>query len=161
MGSSRSWLPPGAKPARRLLLAAPLLLAAQLPGAARAEPSPAWLPAAVAAVSITANGARGNDVSGDETAAMCSRFRLQLRDVRAYFARAQPVDARAYHHDLEMSRCHAEGRVAFVNGQRGRWRIDQERRSLVLLPGRVPILLYCPRCTTPAFAPVYDPERDG
>jgi len=63
--------------------------------------------------------------------------------LRAYFRLARTVDWRAYYHDLEMSRCHAEGRVTFAGGWRGRWRIDQERRGLVLLPpGAGPIFLH-------------------
>ena len=48
---------------------------------------------AVTALSVTANGARGDDVSGDETAASCARFRLRLRDLRAYFRLARTVDS--------------------------------------------------------------------
>ena len=136
-------------------------LAAWLAAAMPAMAEPARLPASVSAVSITANGARGDDVSGDETAATCARFRLRVRDVRAFFRLARPVDERAYYHDLKMSRCRAEGRVTFADGRRGRWRIDRERRGLVLLPGRAPVLLHCPRCTTRAFEPIWDPERGG
>ncbi|MBP0494259.1 hypothetical protein [Roseomonas indoligenes] len=119
------------------------------------------LPGPVSDIRITVNGARGNDVSGEETAAQCARFRLRQREVRAYFATARLVDERAYHHDLEMSRCHAEGLVTLADGRRGRWRIDRERRGIVALEGGDVILLHCPRCTARAFEPVHDPERDG
>ena len=51
--------------------------------------------------------------------------------------------------------------MTFADGRRGRWWINRERRGLVLLPGAGPVFLHCPRCTTRAFEPVYDPERDG
>lgn len=80
------------------------------------DPSVNRLPGRVAAAAITTNSARGDGVSGDETAASCATFRLRPRDVWQYFAVAGVVDARAYHHDLEMSRCHAEAVVGFHNG---------------------------------------------
>ena len=119
------------------------------------------LPGRVTAADITTNGARGDGVSGDETAASCATFRLRPKDVRQYFAVAEGVDARAYHHDLEMSRCHAEGVVRFRNGERGRWSIDRERRGLVVLREGKTVYLYCPRCTARVFEPVYDPDRDS
>ncbi|MCR0985063.1 hypothetical protein [Roseomonas populi] len=134
-----------------------LLLAVLAVGPATA----ARLPGPVSDIRITANGARGNDVSGEETAAQCARFRLRPREVRAYFAAARRVDARAYYHDLEMSRCHAEGLVTLADGRRARWRIDRERRGIVLPRGGTAIYLSCPRCTAQAFERVYDPEQDG
>jgi hypothetical protein len=125
------------------------------------DPSANRLPGRVAAATITTNGARGDGVSGDETVASCAAFRLRPRDVWHYFAVARIVDARAYHHDLEMSRCHAEGVVRFRNGERGQWSIDRERRCLVVLQDGQPIYLYCPRCTAKVFEPVYDPDHDS
>lgn len=143
----------------RRLLAAPLLVVPLL--AARAEAPPAGLPAPVTSLSIAANGLRGEDVSGEETAADCARFRLRRRDVAEFLARARPVDARAYHHDLEMSRCHARGTLRLADGRRGRWRIDRERRGAILLDGAGPVYLHCPGCAARGFEPVYDPDRDG
>ena len=71
------------------------------------------------------------------------------------------MDQRAYHHDLEMSRCHAEGTATLANGVRGQWWIDQERRGLLMLPDGTPVYLYCPACTSRRYEPVYHPERDG
>ncbi|WP_338664378.1 hypothetical protein VQH23_04260 [Pararoseomonas sp. SCSIO 73927] len=126
-----------------------------------AGPAAARLPGPVSEVRITANGARGDDVSGEETAAQCARFRLRPRDVRAYFAAARRVDARAYHHDLEMSRCHAAGTLTLPDGRRGTWRIDRERRGIVRLGDGGITYLHCPRCAARGFEPVHDPERDG
>ncbi len=85
-----------------------------------AQPGPArLLPAPVPSVTVVANGARSDGVSGEETARICSNFRLSQREVRSFFATAQPVDARAYHHDLLMSRCHAVGLARFRNGTLG------------------------------------------
>lgn len=130
-------------------------------GRQHADTGAQGLPGRVASFTITANGARSNDVSGEETAWLCSRFRLRRQDVQAFFAVAQIVDARAYHHDLEISRCHAAGRVRFGNGAEGQWRIDMERRGLLRLHDGRSIFLYCPRCTARAFEPVYDPDREG
>jgi len=112
-------------------------------------------------LTITTNGARSDDVSGDETAASCAEFRLRPRDVWAYFAATLPVDARAYHHDLEMSRCRAGGAIRLRNGERGQWSIDRERRGLVMLEDGRPFYLYCPRCTAKVYEPVYDPDHDS
>ena len=100
-------------------------------------------------------------MSGEVSVEYCSKFRLRLRDVREFFAAAKQVDQRAYHHDLEMSRCNAEGLVAFANGQRGHWWIDKERRGRVSLTDGRLIYLYCAACTSRQFEPVYDPARDG
>lgn len=130
-------------------------------GAARSEPL-AWRATGPAtSITITANGARSLDVSGEETAAACSRFLLRAKDVREFFKVAQPVDFRAYHHDLEMSRCHARGRIRFADGSGGHFWIDRERRGRLLLTSGRTIFLYCRRCTARLFEPVYDPDRDG
>ena len=115
----------------------------------------------IRALAITANGAWSDGVSGDETPAQCAPFRLTMRDIRQYFARARRVDARAYHHDLEMSRCQVEGTAILAHGVRGRWWIDQERRGLLLLPDGTPFHFYCPACTSRRYERVYDPARDG
>jgi len=142
------------------MVALALLLAGLPGGADAAAPAGGDLPA-VRTVSITATGIRSDGASGDESAEYCSRFQLRPRDVREFLAAAKQVNQRAYHHDLEMSRCNAEGRVTFANGQRGRWWIDQERRGRVVLTDGQPIYLYCSACTSRQFEPVYDPDRDS
>jgi hypothetical protein len=118
----------------------------------------------VIAMSITRNGARSNAVSGDETAAQCSRFKLTPRDVHEFFAKAVRASVREYTHDLEMSRCYAEGTIAFANGVKGRWFIDLERRGELVLPGARSdansIFYYCKRCAAPPFDDVYDPDKE-
>lgn len=140
-------------------IALALLLAGASGGANAAAPAGGY-PMAVQTVSITATGVRTDGVSGDESAEYCSRFQLRSRDVREFFTLAKQVDQRAYHHDLEMSRCNAKGRVTFANGQRGRWWIDQERRGRVVMADGQPTYLYCAACTSRQFEPVYDPDQN-
>jgi len=161
--SSLAYVRPGSASGRRsparTRIALALLLAGSSGGANAAAPAGGY-PLAVRTVSITATGIRSDGVSGDESAEYCSKFQLRLRDVREFFTAAKQVDQRAYHHDLEMSRCNAEGRVSFANGWRGRWWIDQERRGRVILTDGQPIYLYCAACTSRQFEPVCDPDRD-
>lgn len=135
-------------------------LLAMLGTAAASTPAPR-----VTALSITHNGARSKGVSGDETAAMCSRFRPTMGDVRSFFAKARRASVREYTHDLAMSRCYAGGRIAFADGVSGRWFIDLERRGALMLRGprtdANTIYYYCKRCASPPFDEVYDPDKDG
>lgn len=112
-------------------------------------------------VTITQNGARSNSVSGDETAAMCSRFRLTPAAVRQYFARSVRASTREYSHDLEMSRCYAAGTVTFSDGTNGHWFIDLERRGELILAGNRRVFYYCKSCTSPPFDEPYDPDKEG
>lgn len=102
-------------------------------------------------IGIDRNGARSNDVSGEETAAACARFRLTRRDVWTYLTTATRVDARAFHHDLSMSRCHARGTVTLADGRRARWFIDLERRGALYLTGGRTLYFYCGACTARAY----------
>jgi hypothetical protein len=115
---------------------------------------------AVSRVAISRNGARSLDVSGEESAAFCRRFRLMPADVRTFFALAGRVDARAFTHDLSMSRCHAAGTLTLKTGVRARWFVDLERRgSLVLLGGRT-LYFYCLDCRSRKFDEVDDDDRE-
>jgi hypothetical protein len=118
-------------------------------------PAAATTGIAVRKVAIFANGAR----SSDETAAACRRFQLAPADVRTFFAYARRVNARAFHHDLSMSRCHAAGTLKLASGTRARWFIDLERRgSLRLTSGRV-LYYYCMTCRSAKFDEVDDDDR--
>ena len=135
------------------LFGAAALLAHAMPAAATAR-------MAVGKVTISANGARSNEVSGDETAAACRRFRLAPTDVRSFFAGARRVDARAFHHDLSMSRCHAAGTLKLASGGSARWFIDLERRGSLSLPSGRTLYFYCLACRSPKFDEVDDEDRE-
>ena len=116
---------------------------------------------AVERVTILANGARSDAVSGEESAARCHRFRLRPDEVRAFFARAGRVDARAFHHDLNMSRCHARGRLRLADGRRGEWFIDLERRGSLTLAGVPPRYVFCLDCTSRKFEMLDAEDREA
>lgn len=122
---------------------------------------PAYASSRAMVVTITENGARSNNVSGDETPALCSAFTLTKSDVEQFFRQSKRVTARDYNHDLEMSRCYAAGRVSYPNGSRGRWWIDMERRGLLILNNGQRTYYYCRACTSSRFDVPYDPAIDG
>ena len=90
-------------------------------------------------------------MSGDETAAACTRFRLTSADVAGFFAKARPVDERAYNHDLEMSPCYAAGAIRLADGTGGTWTIDEARRGLLVRRDGSRAYLFCAACSTPPF----------
>lgn len=106
---------------------------------------------ALPAVTITANGARSAGLSGDETAATCTRFRLSPAQVTAFFAQARPVDERAYNHDVAMSPCYAAGTIRLADGDGSTWTIDEARRGQLVRPDGSRRYLYCAACPTPPF----------
>ena len=114
---------------------------------------------AIERLRITENGARSNQVSGDETIAACRRFRLTAAEVRGFFALARRVDDIAFHHDLSMSRCHAAGRLRLSDGRRGRWFVDLERRGSLRLANGQTLYFYCLACRSPCFDAVDDDDR--
>jgi hypothetical protein len=115
-------------------------------------------PVAVDRVVITRNGARSDEVSGDETTAVCRRFRLDAADVRRYFASAARVDQHAFIHDLDESRCHAAGTLR-IAGRSARWFIDRERRGSLTFPDGSARYFYCLACRSPRFDEVDDETR--
>jgi hypothetical protein len=106
---------------------------------------------AVKSVVILQNGAWSENISSDETAEICSKFVLSQSDVREFFRRARRVSYKEYSHDLDMSRCHATGKVVFANGDRGEWSVDRERRGLLTLSDGRNVYFYCRNCGAKAF----------
>ncbi len=100
---------------------------------------------------IKENGAWYEGVSGDETPEMCAEFILRKSDVREFFQRARRVSYAKYHVDLDMSRCHATGDILFVNGDRGAWMIDLERRGVLTLSDGRKLYFYCTKCRAKVF----------
>jgi hypothetical protein len=105
----------------------------------------------VKSVEVTRNGLWGDDVSSDETPEDCSHFVLHAGDVREYFRLSRRASFREYVHDLDMSRCHVQGRVRFANGDRGEWEIDRARRGRVRLSDGRALYFFCEACKARAF----------
>jgi hypothetical protein len=108
----------------------------------------------VKSVDITRNGLWTDHVSSDETPEHCAGFILRLADVREYFRVSRRASLKEYGHDLDMSRCHAIGRIRFANGDRGEWEIDRARRGSVRLSDGRMLYFYCEACQAKAF---YEP----
>jgi hypothetical protein len=105
----------------------------------------------VKSVEITRNGLWSDMVSSDETPEHCSQFILRAGDVREFFRVSQRASLREYGHDLDMSRCHAQGRVRFANGDRGEWVIDRARRGSVRLSDGRALYYFCEACKSRVF----------
>ncbi|MCW7538223.1 hypothetical protein OOT46_10225 [Aquabacterium sp. A7-Y] len=136
------------------LLPAVVLIATTLAGAAGAgEPHPQHRLPPVAEVEVLHNGARSEAISSDLKPAACADFALAPDDVRAYFRQARRTTERQFTHDLEMSPCHAHGRLVLADGQRGDWFIDRERRGRLGLGDGRTLFFHCPACRAPAFDP--------
>ena len=108
-------------------------------------------PGSAGPVTIQRNGAWSSGVSGDETPAACRRFHLTVAQVRGFFARAERVDKRAFHHDLDMSRCYAGGTIRLADGRAAKWFIDLERRGSLTFANGTTQYSYCLSCPSPPF----------
>ena len=109
------------------------------------------------AVTISVNGGRSSGVTGDETAATCAAFRLTEAQVRMFFARAKPVNDRAYNHDLDMSPCFAAGTLRSSGDADGEWTIDQAGRGQIVEATGKRRYLFCADCPVPPF---HEPAPD-
>ena len=114
---------------------------------ASAQPSHTKSSVRLNSVVIERNGALAHQVSGDETTATCSRFRLTTADAREFFAKAVPVDAERYGHDLDASNCVVTGKATMVGGASGHWTIDLERRGELVLSDGKRHYYYCAKCS--------------
>jgi hypothetical protein len=76
---------------------------------------------------------------------------LRAGDVREFFRVSRRASLREYSHDLDMSRCHAQGRVRFANGDRGEWVIDRARRGSVRLSDGRALYDFCEACKSRVF----------
>jgi hypothetical protein len=106
---------------------------------------------AIKSVIVMENGAWHNGVSGDETPEMCAAFILRKSDVTEFFRRARRVSYFKYWNGLDMSRCHATGEISFVNGDRGSWMIDLERRGVLTVSDGRKFYFYCTKCRAKVF----------
>jgi hypothetical protein len=105
----------------------------------------------VKSIKITKVGERYENISSDETPKDCAEFRPRERDVREFFQRARRVSYSTYWNELDMSRCHAAGEIAFMNGDRGTWIIDAFRRGVLTLSDGRNIYFFCTKCRAKVF----------
>ena len=106
----------------------------------------------ISTVTIRHSGA--TSPASAEPPAQCAEFKLSYQEISGYIGKAAEVAEHDYLHMLDWSPCYASGEVAFKNGVKGIWTIQQYRAgSLKLSNGRT-LYLYCPRCQAKAFPPV-------
>ncbi len=127
------------------------LMLAVMASSAPGEPRHGSLFVNMNSVAVEKNGQLVRQVSGDETAATCSHFRLTASDAREFFTKATPVDAATYGHDLPGSNCVAAGRATTIGGTRGRWVIDLERRGELVLANGKRQYYYCAKCSSARY----------
>jgi hypothetical protein len=108
---------------------------------------------AIKSVVIKINAAWTDEVYSDETPDDCAKFKLSERDVRDFFRRVKQIDHEAYGAYYLPSRCYAAGEIAFVNGDRGTWRIDFERRGVLKLSDDRKLYFFCSQCRSKVFYP--------
>ena len=108
---------------------------------------------ATKSIAIQNNAAWTEDVYSDETPGDCAKFKLSEQDVRDFFRRAKQIDYEAFGAYYLASRCYAAGAIAFVNGDRGTWRIDFERRGVLKLSDGRKLYFFCSACRSRAFYP--------
>jgi len=109
--------------------------------------------ASIKSVVIEKTGAWADEVYSDETPDDCAKFKLSERDVRDFFRLAKQIDHETYGAYYLPSRCYAAGEIAFVNGDRGTWRIDFERRGVLILSDGRKLYFFCSACRSRAFYP--------
>ena len=137
--------------------AASLLALAALSASAHADDDkPArYRLTAVTKVIVTAASAK-RDMGTAATAQVpdedCSDFVITPKRVKEFFRHAQNVSYRVYTHELEWSKCYAEGKVTFANKDVGEWTISRfGKGSLLVRRGKdgsheQSVLLYCRQC---------------
>lgn len=109
--------------------------------------------ASIKSVVIEKTGAWTDEVYSDEAPDDCARFKLSDRDVHDFLRRAKQIDYEAFGAYYLASRCYAAGEIAFVNGDRGTWRIDFERRGVIILSDGRKLYFFCSACRSRAFYP--------
>lgn len=103
-------------------------------------------------VTITVNGGWESNISGHESPELCKKFILKTDDVMEFFRYAELVLERRYEHDLPAAMCYAEGEISFLDGEQGKWNIDQARRGF-LTTKHGTRYFYCDKCRAKNFAP--------
>lgn len=105
---------------------------------------------------IKENGAWNKDgYSQDETPEMCKIFQIKEKDVKEYYRHAKQISYEQYDDPsfLYESRCYAAGIIEFANGDQGTWRIDFERRGLIILSDKRHLYFFCSKCRGKVFYP--------
>jgi hypothetical protein len=108
--------------------------------------APAFTPPAVAWIKVD-KPSQKSAAGADEN---CSNFMMTPELSQEFFRHARAVSEQRRMHELDWSACYAEGRVKFVDGQRGSWMIARYGvGALTLSSGRFKgetVFLHCARC---------------
>lgn len=110
----------------------------------------------IKSLTIKENGAWSkNGYSQDESPDTCKVFQMKEKDVRDYFIRAKQISDEQYDDPTSFyeSRCYAAGKIEFANGDQGTWRIDFERRGLIVLSDNREFYFFCSKCRGKVFYP--------
>lgn len=102
----------------------------------------------IARITVTESAIRSAALA--DPAVDCKAFVPTPAMVRRYLTRARTTSERDAHFTLDWSGCSARGEVAFTDGRRGQWSVDQGRLGSLTLGDAPPLTLYCRSCT---FAP--------
>lgn len=86
-----------------------------------------------------------------DPAVSCANFVLSISQVRRYFQQAKTTNENDAHYTLDWSPCYASGEIAFSDGSRGSWSINQFRGGALFLEGRDKTVLHCPKCKFKPF----------
>jgi hypothetical protein len=108
---------------------------------------PSRLPA-IKAISIERTGRA--DTRAEDEALECGKFRPTTAEVRGFLRYAGRVDPRAADATLDRSPCFAAGKVAFMDGSVGAFRIEQYRVGTLRI-GKRELLLFCEACQCEPF----------
>lgn len=106
---------------------------------------------AIKTVVIGQNAGWSDSVSSDEPREACADFVLTKADVRRFFRVARRATDREYHHDLDMSRCHANGQAVLRDGRIAMWEIDRMRRGALWLADGTIFYFYCGKCRSKKY----------
>jgi hypothetical protein len=89
--------------------------------------------------------------SSDETPENCASFILKESDIRRFFEISRPSSSHEQVHDLEVSRCHAEGSAVLKDGREGTWLIDRARQGVFEFKDGNALYFYCTKCTNKLY----------
>lgn len=81
----------------------------------------------------------------------CEEFRLSIHEISTYFKNASKVSKNDYWHMLDWSPCYIKGSMAFENGQKVTWTINQLRAGSITDDEGNDTYLYCPDCEGQTF----------
>lgn len=101
---------------------------------------------------IQKNAAWDGFIKTDETEENCRDFVLTEQDVNEFFRVAREESEQQYSQGQAMSRCYVEGTLSLPRKYKGKWRIDQARRGILLVESDRAYFFYCDLCGSRKFA---------